>query len=208
MNDDSTPDTGGSDGGTDDEYAHLESNDHARGNDGGAPAGNQNAVRHGLYSDPDNLLQHLQSTDPDAMAWIDRKFEGYLSEAPFGPLSPKADQLLQVCVREYSIWQATGLQVRDGVVKKQAVETGDGEWIQAEKENAANLALDRMEKTVTKRLKELGILGDAPAARLAGAMEIRSEDYAIQYDEDEDPTDDPSEMEWTIERPLEDDGDE
>lgn len=203
MTDDSPPETGGKDDQNDDKHAHLEGNDHAEGNPGGgAPAGNQNATRHGLHSDPDHLLQHLEETDPAAREWITRKFTGYLEEAPFGLDSPKADQLLQVATREYSIWQATGLQIREGVVKTQAVQAGDGEWIQAEKEHAANMPLDRMEKTVTKRLKELGVLGNSPDARMAGAIELRSEDYVIKAD-------DVGELkgadEWTIERPHKED---
>lgn len=206
MTDESAPEDGGNDDQNDDEHSHLENNDHAEGNPGGSgQPGNQNAMRHGLYSDPDNLLEHLREHDPDAMAWVNRKFDGYLRQAPFGPLDPQADQLLQVVIREYSIWSATGLQVRDGVVKRQAVQAGDGEWIQAERENAANLALDRMEKTVTKRLKELGILGSSPEHRMASAMEMRSSDYAIQFDDDEDPNADPEDLEWVIERPNEDD---
>lgn len=204
MTDDSPPDNGGSDDGTDRDYSHLENNDHAEGNSGGgAPPGNLNAMKHGLHvSDPDNLLSWLTEHDPAAVEWIEHKYNSYLERANFGHDSALADQLKQVVVREYSIWQASGLQVREGVVKSQAVETGDGEWIRAGKENAANIALDRMERTVMRRLKELGVLKESPDAKLAEAMTMESEDYIITIDEDQNQNQD---EEWTIARPNEDD---
>lgn len=181
MTDDSPPEDEGEDDETGAERPHMVGNDHAEGNPGGSgQPGNQNATRHGLYSEADHLLEHLDDHDPEAREWVAEKFEGYLREAPFGPESPKADQLLQVCTREYSIWQATGLQIREGVVKTQAVETGSGEWITAEKEHAVNMPLDRMEKTVTKRLKELGVLGDnSPQQQQQAGRTMESEDYVI-----------------------------
>lgn len=209
MNDDSTPDTGGNDDENDRDYSHLENNDHAEGNPGGgAPPDNLNAMKHGLHvSDPDNLLSWLSEHDPAAVEWVEHKYNDYLARADFGHDSALADQLKQVVVREYSIWAASGLQVREGVVKRQAVETGSGEWITAEKENAANIALDRMERTVMRRLKELGVLKESPDAKLAEAMTMESEDYIITIGED-DLDEDDDEEEWTIERPLEDDSDE
>lgn len=203
MNDDSSPDSGGSDDQNDRDYAHLENNDHARGNDGGgAPPANQNATRHGAYADPDNLLEYLRENDEQAMRWIRQKFESYMRSAPFDRDDARADQLRQIVVRELSIWRASGIQVREGVVSEQAVQGGDGEWFVAKRENPANQALSRLERDVTKRLKELGILGDSPDARLAGAFEMRSSDYVIEVDEDESLDED----EWVIERPNEDDG--
>lgn len=180
-----------------------EGNDFALDNDGGAPRGNtnsdgsggappanQNSTTHGLHADPDNLLEYLKESEPEATEWISAKYTSYLADAPFGPDSAKADQLKQVVVREYSIWVASGLQVREGVVKTQAVEIGDGEWIEAEREHAVNMPLDRMEKTVTRRLKELGVLGnDQPAHRKDGVEVMRSDDYVIEIDHGVDEQD-------------------
>ena len=206
MNDNSPPEDGDSDGQNDRDYGHLEDNDHARGNPGGgAPPENLNAMKHGLHvSDPDNLLSWLTEHDPAAVEWIEHKYNSYLKRANFGHDSALADQLKQVVVREYSIWQASGLQVRNGVIKRQAVETGDGEWIAAEQENPANIALDRMERTVMRRLKELGVLKESPGAKLAEAMTMESEDYIITIDDSNEDDENESE-EWTIARPNEDD---
>lgn len=203
MTDEDIPETRGSDGETDDKYAHLEGNDHAEGNPGGsAPPANQNATTHGMYADPDNLLAWLEENDPAAVDWIKQKYTSYLKSAPFGPDDAKADQLKQIVVRELSIWRASGLQIREGVVTEQPVQGSDGEWFVAKKENPANQALSRLERDVTKRLKELGVLGESPDARMAGAMEMRSDDYVIEVDDGETLEDCD---EWVIERPNEDD---
>lgn len=146
-------------------------NSNAVGNDGGAPAGNQHARRHGLHADPANVLEDLKENDPGAYAWVESKVQGYLEDAPFGDGTPKADQLRQVAVREFSIWQASGIQLREGVVKQTHERTSDGELVEVESEHPANLPLDRMERTVTKRLKDLGVLGDEGGSQSQEGLE-------------------------------------
>lgn len=162
-----------------------EHNEFALNNDGGAPPDNQNATEHGMYADPDNLLAYLEEHEPDALEWITAKHASYLDEAPFEADTAKAEQLLQVCVREWSIWQASGLQVREGVIKTRNVKNGQGEWIEVEDEHPVNGALSRLERDVTKRLKELGVL-DSPSKQMADAVgALESDDYEIVMDDDE-----------------------
>ena len=132
-------------------------------------AGNQNARSHGLHADPANVLDDLAERDSDGYEWVMRKYDSYLRSAPFEAGTAKADQLKQVAVQEYTIWRATGFQLKDGVVRR----TDDGIA-----ESPVNLPLDRMQRTVTRRLKELGVLEDpdsqqaqAEAAALRELME-------------------------------------
>ena len=133
----------------------------------GAPAGNQNASRHGLYSDPANVLDDLAENDPDAYDWVCKKYDSYLDDAPFADGSAKSDQLKQIAVQEYIIWKATGFQLKGGVVVSTNGPPGDqvGDRITG---NAVNQPLDRMQRTVTSRLKDLGILED-PESQAASA---------------------------------------
>lgn len=140
------------------------------GDERGAPEGNQNATRHGIHSDPANVLDDLAENNPKAYEWVERKHDSYLDTAPFELGSGKADQLRMICVREYCVWRATGVQVRDGMLKKTHIQGSDGELHEVEDEHSINIAIDRAERTITRRLKELGILDDPDSAQ-AGATD-------------------------------------
>lgn len=129
------------------------------GAEAGAPKGNQNASRHGLYADPANVLDDLAEGNPEAYEWVCKKYDSYLDSAPFEDGSAKADQLKQVVVQEYVVWQALDIQVRSGVI----VETNEphgNKLGDRTKKNPVDLPLDRMQRTVSQRLKELGVLDD------------------------------------------------
>jgi hypothetical protein len=148
------------------------------GKDSGAAEGNQNATRHGLRSDPANLLEYLRKTDEKAYAWIQDKFEAYLEVAPFGRETAHADQLKQICVREYSIWKASSIQVNEGVLTKQKKVAGEA-VLEVDVENPASKSLDRMERTVVKRLEKLGVMPSPEqqaAQATASLAEVLSED--------------------------------
>jgi len=137
-----------------------------------------NGTKHGLRSDPVKLLEHLRETDEKAYAWIQDKFESYLEVAPFGRDTAHADQLLQICVREYSIWKASSIQVNEGVITKEKKVAGEA-IIKVDVENPASKSLDRMERTVVKRLEKLGVM-PSPEQQKAEATkslaEVLSED--------------------------------
>lgn len=135
----------------------------------GAPEGNKNAMSHGLRSDPVELLEHLRETDETSYAWIQDKFESYLSVAPFERDSAYADQLLQICVREYSIWKASSIQVNDGILTKEKKVAGEA-VLEVNVENPASKSLDRMERTVIKRLDKLGVM-PSPEKQAAEGIE-------------------------------------
>jgi len=116
-----------------------------------------NGMKHGLRSDPENLLEELRQNNEQAFAWVQDKFESYLSHAPFGRDSAYADQLLQVCVREYAIWKASSIQINDGILTQEKKVAGEA-IIQVDVENPASKSLDRMERTVVKRLEKLDVM--------------------------------------------------
>jgi hypothetical protein len=147
----------------------------------GAPEQNQNARTHGVHADPANVLDDLAENDSEAYEWVLSKYDSYLAAAPFEDGSAKADQLKQIATQEYIIWRATGYQLEDGVV----VQTDEGI-----EQSAVNLPLDRMQRTVTRRLKELGVLDDpesqraeAEAGKVAALREMMQ---AVDAEEAED----------------------
>jgi len=137
-----------------------------------------NGTSHGLRSDPVNLLEKIRREDEEAYAWIQDKFESYLKVAPFERETAHADQLLQICVREYSIWKASQIQINDGILTKEKKVAGEA-IIQVDVENPASKSLDRMERTVVKRLEKLGVMPSPEqqqAESTATLVEVLKED--------------------------------
>jgi len=137
-----------------------------------------NGTTHGLRSDPVNLLEKIRQEDEKAYAWIQDKYESYLSVAPFSRDTAHADQLLQICVREYSIWKASQIQVNDGILTKEKKVAGEA-IIEVDVENPASKSLDRMERTVVKRLEKLGVMPSPEqqkAESTATLVEVLKED--------------------------------
>jgi len=142
------------------------------GDERGPPENNQNAATHGIHADPANVLEKLEEEQPGAYEWVEQKHSSYLDSAPFGAGSAKADQLRMICVREYCVWRATGVQVRDGMLKQTHIQGSDGELKEIEDEHAINIAIDRAERTITRRLKELGVLNDPDSAQAAATATL------------------------------------
>jgi hypothetical protein len=139
---------------------------HGGTNDGPDPEklrGNQNARTHGIHADPANVLDDLAESDADGYEWVMAKYDSYLRDAPFGDGSAKADQLKQVATQEYIIWKATGYQLKAGVIRR-----GDDGAVER---SPVNLPLDRMQRTVTRRLKELGVLDDPETEQAKAAAD-------------------------------------
>jgi hypothetical protein len=63
-----------------DDTSHLEDNDFAKDNDGGAPEGNSNAVIHGGFSEWRTAYERFQS-EPDARERIEKLERSYLETA-------------------------------------------------------------------------------------------------------------------------------
>lgn len=124
----------------------------------GRPAGQEQPD-----ADPADVLAHLATTDPDAHAWVIRKYESYLEAAPFDEGSAKADQLKQIAAREVVLWNAIGTQLQEGVVVRDA----DHQVA----ENPVNRPLDRLARTVTRRLKELGVLNQPDRQQAAATAD-------------------------------------
>lgn len=146
---------------TSDTMPASKGNDFAKGNaGGGAPLENQNAMKHGLFSQPDNLLNYLEREESENYQWVQAKFESYLEDAPFEDGTAKTDKLLEVCVLEYAVWRARGIQVRNGIVEKTHTKSNDGELIEINVERSENQPVNRIDRQVMSKLKNLDILDD------------------------------------------------
>ena len=160
-----------------------EGNDNAVGNSGGdgGPPGNAKAVRHGLKSDPTNLLENLRENDPEAVEWIEDRYEGYLDAAPFGREHPDADVVQDLVTQQYAVRQALRRQVDEGMVIPDTEAVSGGEKFELRGENPVNLPLDRALRTINRQLKALGVRTDEPQTAIAiGEFEASSDDLTIR----------------------------
>lgn len=158
-----------------------EGNDYAKDNDGGAPENNQNSMKTGLHSDPVGLFKWLEEHEPKAAAWILQKVIAFSIDTPFDVftdsvesleefensdtgLTAKGDELLQTCVRDYARWRAAKRQLEEGIITKQTRQGESGRY-EVMDSNPVNLDLDRMDRTVTKVRKDLGVSDDPESQR-------------------------------------------
>lgn len=134
------------------------------GTDGRATHGHQRAVKHGLYSQPSNYYYHLDRRD---QIWIDLLVESFLEDAPFDRENAgKMELLRQVAIDLHKVRRANEYIWDEGIAQvKDAYDSVDGEVQEFETENILNLPVDRLERQITKRLKELGVLEDPESRR-------------------------------------------
>lgn len=151
----------------------------------GPPKNNKNAMKHGLRADPVGLFDWLVENEPTAAEWIVSKLVNYSYDAPqpvfetdFSPpeaeeaeaddvamrLTAYGDDILQMCVRDWSRWKASKIQAKEGIIKEQMQRTTDGDLVEVEDSNPVNLDLDRMDRTISRIKKDYGLTPDDKAS--------------------------------------------
>lgn len=139
----------------------------------GAPTGTANNLKHGIHSDRSTYYQNL---DYDEQAWIDEMLETLQTEAPFeeGHVA-KREMLRQVVIDMHILRQTNTYIDEEGLTQEKVVDVDeDGNPIKVEEENTLNLPKDRLQRSVTKRLKELGLMDD-PESQKAEAKKSLAE---------------------------------
>jgi hypothetical protein len=147
-----------------------ENNDNAVGNDGGsAPINNGNAEKHGLRADRQQWFQRHRE---DAGELVRAIVASYVADAPFGwQQTAKVDQLCEVAIDQARLRQSN--DYLDAFLTEQTVSvTEDGREITELEENPAHMPRDRIKRTNTKILKELGVLDDPESASAAATLTL------------------------------------
>lgn len=168
--------------------------------DGESHAGNQNAMKTGVHSDPVNLFDWLAENDAAGMAYILSKLHDHAEAAPkpvfvvdvtpetvdsFGDveaaLTAYGDDLLLMCIRDYTRWRASKQQVIEGVTTEQTRSGDHGPYTVVD-ENPVNLALDRQDKTTLRMKDKFGLLPDTGADVEVGITAEFWDDLTNHYD--------------------------
>lgn len=135
-----------------------------------ANEGNNYAEKHGLHADRQNYYKNRST---DEQQWIDAVVESLLDDAPFGPDNfAKMTMLRNVAIDMHKLKNANDFVDQAGLVQTDQTVgySNDGKPIKEDKENPVNITYDRLNRTMTRQLKELGILDD-PESQKADAQE-------------------------------------
>lgn len=157
----------------------------------GAPKGNNNAVKHGIYQQRSDYYEDLPGEEK---AWVDSLVESMLEDAPFTKENfHKFQMVREVAIDIHKARASNDYIGEEGVVVENIERDDDGnpiyrdgELLTKAEENPVNLAYDRLKRTYTKQLKELGIMGDSPEAKQAKADKSIASQLATMREEMED----------------------
>ena len=137
--------------------------------------GNNYAETHGLYSDRQNYYENRPQKEQQ---WIDAIVESLLDDAPFGPDNfAKMQMVRNLAIDMHKLQRANDYIDEKGVVHKDKTVgyTDDGRPIKQDEENVLNVAYDRLNRTMTRQLKELGILDDPDSQQAEAQQNIANE---------------------------------
>lgn len=132
-------------------------------------------MTHGLKAKRSNYYENL---DKDDKILIEKMVDDWIEDAPFDrDNSAKTNEVYRIAVDQIRLWNAQD-EFNEGMVKDQIVGTDDeGNPVEMEKENPANLPYDRLDRTTFKKLKDLGCLDD-PDTQNAEAIESLPDKFA------------------------------
>lgn len=146
--------------------------------------GNNHAEKHGLYAERQNYYNNRSRQEQQ---WIDAVVESLLDDAPFGPESfAKLQMLRNIAIDMHKQQRANDYIDEVGVVERDKTigYTEQGKPILEDQENALNIAYDRLTRTTTRQLKELGLLDDPESQKAEAQTNIARELSALRAERD------------------------
>lgn len=146
--------------------------------------GNNHAQKHGLYADRQNYYQNASQKEKK---WIDSVVESLLDDAPFGPDNfAKVQMVRNIAIDMHKLQRANDYIDEVGVVHKDKTVgyTDDGKPMKQDEENVLNIAYDRLNRTMTRQIKELGILEDPESQKADAQNNIANELSALRQARD------------------------
>lgn len=132
-------------------------------------------IEHGLYAKRQSYYENLSD---DEQRWVDAVVESLLDDAPFGPESfAKMQMVRNVAIDMHKTKRANDYIDEVGVVHKDKTVgySDDGRPLKQDEENPLNIAYDRLNRTLTRQLKELGILDDPDSQKADAQQNIADE---------------------------------
>jgi len=153
---------------------------------GGAPKGNQNAKKHGIYSQRSNYYNDLPA---EQKAWVDSLVQSMMDDAPFDEDNFQKFQMVrEIAIDMHKKRHANDYIAEEGIIQENMVRDEDGnpvtdkngELVTEAEENPVNMAYDRLDRTMTRKMKELGILDDPDSAQAEADKSIAEQLAALR----------------------------
>jgi hypothetical protein len=151
-----------------------------------ANEGNNHAETHGLYS---NRQNYYKNRSTEEQQWIDGVVDSLLDDAPFDADNMAKLQMVRNIAIDMHKQQRANKYIDDvGIVNKDKTTgyTDDGRPIKEDVENVLNVAYDRLNRTMTRQMKELGILDDPESQNAEAKQNIANELSEIRKSRDKD----------------------
>lgn len=139
---------------------------------GGAPEGNVNGLKHGLYAQRTGYYENLDDNEKE---FIEALVDSWLSRAPYERDSVgMVNELYRAAIDQHRAWRALDSYMEDGefegFTKEVEQESESGEVFEMEIENPKNIPYSRLTNDVRMLLKDHGIYSD-PETKKAEATE-------------------------------------
>ena len=158
-------------------------NNHAAGNPGGgAPDGNQNATKHGLYADNSKLYQHFNETQREITHVLIESFEERIS-IPSTPGVEKmlfdlaVDMVKKDLANNYLVERAEADDVENPLIERGIAGVGESGPYYEERPNRIHNEISRLSKDNRTTMDKLGLLpgsnesgGDTYVAEINGNL--------------------------------------
>lgn len=151
-----------------------------------ANEGNNYAEKHGLYADRQNYYKNRPSAE---QAWIDAVIESLIDDAPFGTENfAKMQMLRNIAIDMHKLQNANDFIDKAGLVEEDKVVgyADNGKPIKEDQENPINITYDRLNRTMTRQMKELGILDDPDSQQAEASQNLANELSALRAARDGD----------------------
>jgi hypothetical protein len=147
--------------------------------------GNTNAETHGLYT---NRQSYYEDKSAEQQQWMDAVVDSLLDDAPFSADNmAKLQMVRNIAIDMHKQQRANDYIDEVGVVNKDKTVgyTDDGRPIKEDVENVLNVAYDRLNRTMTRQMKELGILDDPDSQNAEAQQNIANELSEIRKQRDD-----------------------
>lgn len=140
-----------------------------------ANTGNNYAEKHGLYADRQNYYKNRTTLEQQ---WIDAVVESLLDDAPFSADNfAKMSMIRNIAIDMHKLKNANDFIDKAGLVQEDKIVGygNNGKPIKEDKENPINVTYDRLNRTMTRQLKELGILDDPESQKAESTANLANE---------------------------------
>lgn len=139
-------------------------------------ADNTHAEKHGIHTQRQRYYRKRTEAE---QAWIDAVVESLLDDLPKGPdvSFAKLQMVRNIAIDMHKKRNANDYIDEVGVVHRDKTVgyTDDGQPIKEDQENAVNIAYDRLTRTLTRQMKELGVLDDPDSQQADASQDIANE---------------------------------